>query len=77
MPYPICKIENMTGEVLQLHQKEFAIGEIYKIDDDYRESWADNDDVLTAIFEEEIRVRNADNPIEGLSNQIDYLKALE
>lgn len=78
MAYPICKLKNLTGEVRQLYLHEFAIDELYPIPDDKRESWMNNSDTLIAISNEEFQVYNdLDEPIEGISDQINYLKNVQ
>lgn len=74
MTYPICKIKNISGEIKSLHEKEFQIDEIFMIEDSKRQGWANNDDVITAIVNNDFEIHDATEAIIGINNQIDYLK---
>ena len=74
MSFSICYIVNISGEVKTLRSKEFAIDEQLKIEDTERASWATNDDVISAIVLGTFQIYNCCGPIEGMSNQIDWLK---
>jgi hypothetical protein len=70
----VCKIKNLTGDITPLYEHEFQIDEIFEITSDKREAWATNDDVLIAISNENFEIHNEDGAINGISNQIDWLK---
>lgn len=72
--YPVCKIKNISGEIKALHEHIFQIDELFVIEDSQRDGWASNDDVLTAITEVQFQIYNETEAIEGVSDQIDYLK---
>ena len=69
-----CKIVNISGEILQLHLYEFQIDGEYVIPDEERNNWANNDDTIIAISNELIEIHNENGKIEGVNNQIEYLK---
>ena len=74
MSYNIVRIQNISGEVQELHMKEFAIDEIYDIGELERPLWANNDDVLIAVAIMAFCVHNYAGPIVSISDQIDHLK---
>lgn len=74
MSYGICKIKNETNEITTLNGKEFAIDEIFKIEDEVRISWATCDAVIISISEENFKIHDSVGEIVGISNQIDWLK---
>jgi hypothetical protein len=74
MAYSICKIKNISGEVKQLHEKEFDIDEIFTITDDKRHSWAYNDDVIKALSDEYFEIHNSIEAISGLAEQLRWLQ---
>ena len=74
MAYSICKIKNETGNEAILKGKLFDVSEIYQIPDNERIAWATNDNVLIAIADETFEIHDSIGAIEGISNQIDWLK---
>lgn len=74
MAYAICKIKNLTGSIGTLNGHEFAVDEIYTVQDSARLSWASNDEVLAAIAAEDYEIHDANGAVSGISNQIDLLK---
>lgn len=75
MAFSECKIKNISGSIKTLHGKEFAINEIYQIQDTHRVSWATDDNVITAITDENFQIHDGgNNAVSGLNNQIDLLK---
>ena len=72
--YSICKIKNLTGEITTLNGHEFQVDEIYTIQDVVRLHWASSDSVITAITNEDFQIHNGSAAINGISNQIDWLK---
>lgn len=73
----VIKIKNISGGSLSIHIHSFSVSEIYTIStEDEQKSWADNDDTLVAVINEDIEIHNGDGAIGGISNQIDYLKNL-
>lgn len=75
MSYTICKLQNISGEIKQLHLKEFQIDEVYLIPDSERESWAMNDDVILSITDENFKVLNDFNSSMTIANQILFLQS--
>lgn len=73
--YSICYLKNISGDVVTLNGHEFQDDEMLQITDNVRISWASNDDVLWSITNEVFEVHNSLGVIEGISNQIDWLKA--
>lgn len=69
-------IKNVSGEVKQLHIKEFAIDEVYEILEADRKNWANNDDVIVAITNEDFEIHNHLGAISGINNQINHLKSI-
>lgn len=74
MAYSVCKIKNISGEIKQLHEKEFAIDEIFTIADEKRQGWANNDDVLKAIAEGIFEIHDEVSVISGIAEQIKWLQ---
>jgi len=74
MGYPVCYIKNISGVVKALFEHEFAVDEVFEIDDSKRDVWAGNDDVLVAISNGLVEVRDGNGVVGGVSDQIDYLK---
>jgi len=72
--YSICKLKNISGSVTTLQGHEFQIDELYQIPDNLRISWASSDSVLSAIYDEDFEVHDDYGQIEGISNQLDWLK---
>jgi len=74
--YSVCSIKNISGEIQQLHEKEFTIDETFIISDDQRYLWANNSDVITAISSGLFQIIGYNGGIENISDQINYLKDL-
>lgn len=74
MAYKICKIKNISGEEKTLMNKVFAPDEVYRISDAERIDWSSCDQVISAIVLGAFNVMDLDSLIEGISNQIDFLK---
>lgn len=74
MAYSICFIKNISGEEKTINNKIFAIDERYQILDNERISWATNDAVIIGIATGSLSVFNCCGEVEGISNQIDWLK---
>lgn len=74
MSFSICYIKNISGETKTLHDKEFAMDEHFKIEDIARADWATDDSVILAIANGTFQIQNCCGDVEGLSNQIDWLK---
>jgi hypothetical protein len=70
----VCKIKNISGEIQQLHLKEFIIDEIYDIPSNEQSQWANNDDVIIAISNRFFEIHNENGPISSISDQINWLK---
>lgn len=68
-------LKNISGGVLAVHAHEFAIDEIFEIQDEYRKSWANNDDTLSAIANGAIQIQLNGVALSGVSDQINELKA--
>lgn len=73
--YTICKIKNLTGNVLTLRGHEFSVDETYTIQESVRKSWAGSDEVITAVTSGDFQIHGEEGAIEGISNQIDWLKS--
>ena len=72
--YSTCKIKNLTGSVTTLHGHEFAVDEVYTIQDSVRVSWATDDDVIEELVHTNFEIHDESGTVSGLSNQIDWLK---
>jgi hypothetical protein len=68
-------LKNISGSVLAVHAHEFAVDEVLEIQDEYRKSWANNDDTLAAIANDALQVQLNGVAISGVSDQINELKA--
>ena len=68
----IIYLENISGEVKQLHIHEFAIDEILEID----HTWY-IDAVIEAVSAGDFRVRNQDGIITGTAKQLDWLQGID
>lgn len=73
----MLKIENLSGEVLQLHTRSFAIGEVWVVPVGEGRQWAANDDVVSALMGGSIRVLDGDSPIGGVAAQLDFMKSFD
>lgn len=61
-------------KVVTLQGREFPIDSVVTINDNERITWACDDDVILAICDSSIVVMDGVGEIEGISNQINYLK---
>jgi hypothetical protein len=55
--------------------KEFSVDESWQLPNNLRLEWASDDSVIAAIMAASIVLNNGAEDIDGLSNQIDYLKS--
>jgi hypothetical protein len=69
----MIQIKNISGEVKELHIKEFQIDEIYDIPNIERNSWASNEDVIKAITNASFQVYLENTAIINITKQLDYL----
>jgi len=74
MGQTICKIKNISGEILGLHTKEFQIDEIHIIRWEERQTWMNNDEVIEAIENQNFEIHNEFGKIEGIENQLSWLR---
>lgn len=72
--YPICRIQNISGEAKTLYGKVFEIDEIYAIPDASRLGWATRDSVLQAIVLGDFDILDSTQQLPTISEKIDYLK---
>lgn len=76
--YPICRIKNLTDEVLRLYAYEFQPQATYAVPDSEREGWASDDAAMAALAAGEIEIRDVnDEVVGGLAQQAAYLIGLD
>lgn len=74
MAWNICKVKNISGQVLQLI-KELSIGEEYTIPDTMRSEWTTyNSAVLAAICADQIQIGSSEQYFDDYDTQIDWLE---
>lgn len=75
MSYKICYIKNISGASATLNGRVLTSNEEYQITDNLRHDWANNDDVISAITDDDFQIGNGTSYITSYSDQLDWLKS--
>ena len=74
MSYPVCKVKNISDSEQSIQGKIIQPNEIYTIIDNDRVSWATDDEVGNLIYQDIIKVYDANGTIESHMAQIAHLQ---
>jgi len=76
MSWNICRLKNISGEVLNIC-RTWAIDDEYTIPDHLRQNYSTDSLILEAIANSNLQVGSSTEYIEDLSQQIDWLKNID